>query len=66
MGNRRKKRGRMKWICGLAAAVPLVAGVGHKHKEYAKGVLFYSGFPHERELIGEVIELDTALSLIHI
>ena len=33
----------------------------HKHKEYAKGVLFYSGFPHERELIGEVIELDTAL-----
>ena len=23
----------------------------HKHKEYAKGVLFYSGFPHERELI---------------
>ncbi len=27
----------------------------HKHKEYAKGVLFYSGFPHERELIGEVI-----------
>lgn len=27
MGNRRKKRGRMKWICGLAAAVPLVAGV---------------------------------------
>ena len=33
----------------------------HKHKEYAKGVLFYSGFPHERELIGEAIELDTAL-----
>ena len=33
----------------------------HKHKEYAKGVLFYSGFPPERELIGEVIELDTAL-----
>lgn len=33
----------------------------HKHKEYAKDVLFYSEFPQERELRGEVIELDTAL-----
>ncbi len=33
----------------------------HKHKGYAKDVLFYSGFPQEKELKGEVIELDTAL-----
>ncbi len=33
----------------------------NSHKEYAKDVLFYSGFPQEKELKGEVIELDTAL-----
>ncbi len=33
----------------------------HKHQEYVKDVLFYSGFPQEKELKGEVIELDTAL-----
>ena len=32
-----------------------------KHKEYADNVFFYSEFPQEKELKGEVIELDTAL-----
>lgn len=34
---------------------------GTKHKEYAENVLPYSEFPLEKELKGEVIELDTAL-----
>ena len=34
-----------------------------QHKEYADNVFPYSGFPQEKELKGEVIELDTALSL---
>ena len=33
----------------------------HKHKEYVGNVLPYSRFPQEKELEGEVIELDTAL-----
>lgn len=32
-----------------------------KHKEYGGNVFFYSEFPQEKELKGEVIELDTAL-----
>ena len=32
-----------------------------KHKEYADNVFAYSEFPREKELKGEVIELDTAL-----
>ena len=32
-----------------------------KHKEYADNVFAYSEFPQEKELKGEVIELDTAL-----
>lgn len=35
----------------------------HKHKEYVGNVLSYSRFPQEKELKGEVIELDTALFL---
>ena len=34
---------------------------GTKHREYAENVLPYSEFPLEKELKGEVIELDTAL-----
>lgn len=33
----------------------------NKHKEYAENVFPYSRFPQEKELRGEVIELDTAL-----
>lgn len=34
---------------------------GTRNKEYAENVLPYSEFPHEKELKGEVIKLDTAL-----
>lgn len=34
---------------------------GTKHKEYAENVIPYTEFPQEKELKGEVIELDTAL-----
>ena len=34
---------------------------GKNHKEYADNVFAYSGFPQEKDLKGEVIELDTAL-----
>lgn len=34
---------------------------GIRNKEYAENVLPYSEFPQEKELKGEVIELDTAL-----
>ena len=34
---------------------------GTRNKEYAENVFPYSEFPHEKELKGEVIKLDTAL-----
>lgn len=34
---------------------------GTKHKEYAENVIPYTEFPQEKELKGEIIELDTAL-----
>lgn len=34
---------------------------GPKQKEYGENVFFYSGFPQEKDLKGEVVELDTAL-----
>ncbi len=39
----------------------ILLSCGKNHKEYAKNVFPYSGFPQEKELKGEVIELDTAL-----
>lgn len=33
----------------------------NSHKEYGENIFPYSGFPQEKELRGEVIELDTAL-----
>ena len=39
----------------------LFISCGTKNKEYANNVFPYSQFPQEKELKGEVIELDTAL-----
>lgn len=39
----------------------ILLSCGKNHKEYAKNVFPYSGFLQEKELKGEVIELDTAL-----
>ena len=39
----------------------ILLSCGKNHKDYGKNVFPYSGFPQEKELRGEVIELDTAL-----
>ena len=39
----------------------ILISCGTNHKEYAENVLPYLEFPQEKELKGEVIELDTAL-----
>lgn len=39
----------------------LLVSCGTKQKEYAENVVPYSVFPQEKELKGEIIELDTAL-----